>query len=136
MKIYLAARYSRFAELQGYRAQLEQLSAHRVTSRWIDGSHQLDEEGLSSPARAEERMRFAREDWNDLRTSDCVVCFTEKPRTSNSRGGRHVELGLALAWQKRTLVVGWRENVFCCLPQVEFFETWEAARAALTRKGR
>jgi hypothetical protein len=43
--------------------------------------------------------------------------------------------GLALAWQKRTLVVGWRENVFCCLPQVEFFETWESAKAALTRKG-
>lgn len=125
MKIYVAARYSRFKEMQGYRDQLHALG-HVVTSRWIDGDHQIDDAGLSSEAKEEERVRFAQEDLTDLVEADWVISFTEKPRSSNSRGGRHVEFGMAVALEKRVVVIGFRENVFHCLPQVEFFETWAA----------
>lgn len=117
-KIYLAARYSRFEELQGYRTQLEALG-YEVTSRWINGDHQVSNDALAQ-AKHEERIRFAVEDRDDLMAAEIVVAFAEEPRTTTTRGGRHVEFGIALALGKRLIAVGWRENVFYCLPEVEF----------------
>jgi len=131
-RIYLASRYSRFPEMRGYRSELEK-AGFEVTSRWINGNHQIDDAGLSIQAKEAERLRFAQEDYDDLRAADVVISFTEAPRSSNSRGGRHVEHGMAVALGKRVIVVGHRENVFHCLPQVEFFPTWDEARGALTR---
>lgn len=130
MKIYLASRYSRHVELRAYRGDL-QTRGHTVTSRWINGDHQIDDQGLSAQAKESERIRFAQEDRDDLVGADCVISFTEAPRSSNSRGGRHVEHGMGLALGKRVIVVGHRENVFHCLPEVEFFKTWPEALAAL-----
>jgi len=48
-----------------------------------------------------------------------LLFFSEPPDSHSKRGGRHVEFGLALAWGKRLMIVGPRENVFHCLPQVE-----------------
>lgn len=123
MRIYLAARYSRFPEMQGCRTILESLG-HMVTSRWINGDH--DYKGGQSPA--EQRVRFAQEDWADLLAADCVISFTEEPGKAGgrNRGGRHVEFGAALALGKRVIVVGYRENVFHELPSVEFFPSWSA----------
>src|SRR5213076_749243 len=39
-KIYLAARYSRHVEMQGYAKQLR-AAGYEITSRWINGSHQV-----------------------------------------------------------------------------------------------
>lgn len=123
IKVYLAARYSRREELNGYAAQLRELGCV-VTSRWLDGDHQVDDRGLSTEAEASERVRFACEDWSDLEDADWCISFTESPRSANSRGGRHVEFGAALALGKRCVVVGPRENVFHCIPQVEVFPDW------------
>jgi nucleoside 2-deoxyribosyltransferase len=117
-KIYLAARYSRFQEMQGYRAQLEAIG-YEVTSRWINGDHQVDNDALAE-ARNAERIRFATEDRADLMAASIVIAFTEEPRKTTTRGGRHVEAGIAIATGKRLIVTGWRENVFYCLPEVEF----------------
>lgn len=124
-KIYLAARYSRREELCGYRAALESIG-HTVTSRWLDGNHQVDDAGLSAEAKAAERTRFAEEDWDDLVAAEWCISFTEAPRSSNSRGGRHVEFGAALALGHRCDVIGPRENVFHCLPDVQVFADWAA----------
>jgi nucleoside 2-deoxyribosyltransferase len=142
MKVYLAARYSRREELCDYRAALHE-AGFEVTSRWLDGAHQVylngeplgpEQEALieSGHASPEVRGRFAAEDWNDVVSADICINFTEAPRSNASRGGRHVEFGAALALGKRCMVVGWRENVFHCLPEVEFFETWDAAFSVLT----
>jgi nucleoside 2-deoxyribosyltransferase len=121
IKIYLAARYSRREELCGYRSQLQALG-YTVTSRWLNGNHQISDDGLSAQAKEEERIRFAQEDWEDLMNADVCISFTEEPRSSNSRGGRHVEFGAALAAGKPCIVVGPRENVFHCLPQVIVYD--------------
>lgn len=123
-KVYLAARYSRREELLQYREELERFGMS-VTSRWLDGNHQIDDEGLSAEAKAGERERFASEDYGDVFDADTVISFTETPRSSNSRGGRHVEFGVALGLGKRVVVIGPRENVFHCLPTVEYHLTWE-----------
>lgn len=124
--MYLAARYSRREELCRYRNELEVLG-HAVTSRWLNGNHQIDDKGLSIEADAALRERFAQEDYEDLVAADWVISFTEEPRSTNSRGGRHVEFGLALGLGKHCIVVGPRENVFHCLPNVAWFDSWERA---------
>ena len=43
---------------------------------------------------------FALEDYADVSAADIVVSFTEAPGSGAARGGRHVEFGLALAWDK------------------------------------
>lgn len=124
MNIYLAARYSRHVELQGCAHELME-SGHHVSSRWIWGDHQIDDEGLSLQAKESERIRFAEEDYSDLIRSDVCISFTEKPRSHKyPRGGRHVEFGIALASNMRCIVVGPVENVFYCLPLVELYPTF------------
>jgi hypothetical protein len=123
LKVYLAARYSRREELCGYADELR-VVGFEVTSRWLAGNHQISDAGLSEQAQAEERTRFATEDWEDLMAADVTISFTEPPRGTNSRGGRHVEFGAALAVGQQCFVVGHRENVFHCLEGVQFCETW------------
>lgn len=139
MKIYLAARYSRRLEICQYRDELVALG-HVVTSRWLNGTHEFTE-GLSPTAAYEYRQQFSQEDIEDIREADAIVSFTEDPELhgkAGGRGGRHVEFGFALGVNSathksrfRVIVVGHRENVFHCLPCVEFYANWEECKAAL-----
>jgi len=144
VKIYLASRYSRREELCVYRTALES-AGHEVTSRWLNGAHQIAPDGtplnaerekqfedMSDPRGAALRQSFLQEDMADVARAELVIAFTEQPRADGgSRGGRHVELGLALAWQKQIFVVGPRENLFCWHPSIEQFNEWETALAEL-----
>lgn len=146
-RIYLAARYSRRLELCGYRRALE-LHGILVTSTWLNGEHQIDDGGHpigetgadlvergGGDRAAELRQHFAVEDLRDVRRSDALVAFTETPRSTSSRGGRHVELGVALGRGIPVIVVGPRENVFCWLEKIEQFDEWGPAFARLTGAG-
>lgn len=133
MKIYLASRYSRREELCVY-ANVLKAAGHEVTSRWLDGNHQIDDAGLSVQAQHSERVRIASEDWQDLLTAEICISFTETPRSTNSRGGRHVEFGAAMALSKRVIIIGPPENVFHCLPQVERYLDWEDFKARCSKR--
>lgn len=127
MKFYLAARYSRREELAGYAEQLRALG-HEVTSRWLEGNHQISDAGLESEEAIyiAARRRFAREDIDDLLAADVCVSFTETPRSGHSRGGRHVEFGVAIADPRLDcVVIGPRENVFHCLDCVRVYASWD-----------
>src|SRR5687768_17471127 len=115
-RVYLAARFSRLEELNPYRAELQAMCI-TVTSRWLLGRHEwtgTPEEGIPREVMA----RFAREDQTDILMADTVICFTEPSRSGPARGGRHVEAGMAYAWQKQIIVVGGIENVFYALPEM------------------
>ncbi len=118
MRIYLASRYSRRDEMRHLAARLRSLG-HNITSRWLEAEW-ANRPDSSSAAPAEYREKFAQIDMLDVQVSDTVISFTEAPG-DGSRGGRHVEFGLAVAWGKRLIVVGHRENLFHHLPAVEFF---------------
>ena len=150
MKIYLASRYSRRLELCEYRAQLEAIG-HAVTSRWLNGDHQIDDKGKPigehgeklvegdsgerSKAADELRCHFVQEDCADVAAAGCVISFTESPRSNQgTRGGRHVEFGMAISLRKRLIVVGYRENLFHYLPQVEFYPDWRTALGLLDER--
>jgi hypothetical protein len=110
MKIYLAARYSRHPEMQAV-AEVLQQNFHVVTSTWINGNSLPD-------------AVCAQNDLRDLLAADAVLSFTEEPRQmTNTRGGRHVEFGLALGFGKAVFIIGPRENVFHYLPNVRQFSS-------------
>ena len=107
MKLYLAARYDRLAEMAALAEAIEDLG-HEVTSRWIEGHGQPDGDS-------------ALYDLTDVVVADALVLFTEEPTAHvpfAARGGRHVEFGYALRAGKRMFIVGPRENIFHELPEV------------------
>jgi hypothetical protein len=114
---YLAARFSRRFELQGFRADLLRIG-HSVTSRWIDQRDDSDEPNCAA------------RDIEDIDTADVLILFTEAPRCP-TRGGRLVEYGIALGQRKPAIVIGPAENVFIDLPEVKRFSGWSDALQAL-----
>lgn len=146
MRIYLASRYSRRLELCGYREQINALG-YSVKAEWLNGEHQISDrgtpigesgealvegdDGSTSERAAALRSKFAEDDFRDVLMCDLLIAFTEPPRSSASRGGRHVEFGIALGLMKHVWVVGHRENIFCWMDDVRFFPTWEECLAAL-----
>jgi hypothetical protein len=138
VRIYLAARFERRLELCGYRATL-QAAGYHVTSRWLDTGDEF----------ADGPRQNAELDVIDLLAADTLIAFTEAPGVGSTRGGRHVEFGIALgvsvvsatfrprgyAKQYRILLVGPRESVFHHWRGLEQYDTWDQARAALAQKG-
>lgn len=130
MRFYLAARFSRAEELRSYAKELEELG-HEVTSRWLY-SHKKDE--ADGPYTDAERRVFATEDVADVILADTLVAFTEDSKANTfraGRGGRHVELGIAIGLGKRVYVVGPRENVFCHLATIEVYQDFKTLKAYL-----
>lgn len=129
---YLAGRFARTDELLGIRDVIEALGGE-VTSRWIHGDHKIDDSGKPDNDHTPSPEQLAQEDVEDVKRADVLIAFTEEPRSFASRGGRHVELGIALGLGKRIIVVGPRENVFCWLPDVEHYGSWSTASLTVTR---
>lgn len=126
MRIYLAAKYSRNPEMRVLRDGLE-TCGHDVMSRWINGNHELTD--INNDL---EYIRFAQEDFEDLRNSDLVLWFAEPENIEGrNRGGRHVEFGLALAWGIPIIVIGRKENVFHWLPEVRHVGDFDSALRVL-----
>lgn len=133
MNIYLAARFSKRHVVHDIGKALEALG-HIIVSRWScpDSDH-LVPTGMSAQAADDERRRFAIEDLEDIDKADWVVSLMEEPR-NNSRGGRHVEFGYALAKGKRLSVIGPQETVFHHLDEVEVYESPGAFIHAVTEE--
>lgn len=116
MRIYIAARYGRLKEMQNVKSFL-QGRGHTVTSRWLDGLHTAPD-GITDTVRRKLRTVWALEDIADIRISDAIIEFTEIPKSICSRGGRHVEFGIALQKNLKLFIVGPAENIFHEMPRV------------------
>jgi nucleoside 2-deoxyribosyltransferase len=126
LKIYIAGSYYRKPEFQKIAVTLRDCG-HLITSSWLDRRDAANDEALS----ADQQARVAAEDLVDIRNADAVLSFTEPPESGNKRGGRHVELGLALAWGKTCLIIGEQEHVFHHLPQLVHCFNLNDARVVL-----
>jgi hypothetical protein len=125
-KFYLAARYSRNAEMRACRDDLAALG-YEVTSRWIDlhAGRVPVSFGIAELKSDPDGCRpYAIADVDDLEAADAVLSFTSAD--GGGKGGRHIEFGLALGLGKRLVIIGPCENVFHTLPQVEQYEDWAA----------
>ncbi len=74
----------------------------------------------------------------EFSVSDTVINSVVKGKSwrIGDRGGRNVELGIALGMMKRVLVCGPRENLFCWLDDVRQFDDWPACFSFLTPAGK
>lgn len=122
LKVYLSGRFGRKAELADARDELVALG-FESTARWLDGE-------------PPDMEAIAHMDEDDVEACDVFVTFSDapvehSPHAFASRGGRHVEFGMARRAGKLMIVVGPREPVFHHLRGVRVFATWECARAWL-----
>lgn len=125
-RVYVAGRFSRRHEFRRFADALT-TAGHSITSRWLySEDHHLELGGTPSPA-----ATAAARDLEDVRAATVCVAFTERSGRRQGRGGRHVELGVALALGLRLIVVGDPEHIFHLLPEVERVATAEAALAAI-----
>ncbi len=111
-KIYLANMYSKRLETAEYAEQLTKVG-HMVTAQWLTGKEE------TQPKRENAIM-----DFDDVKRCDLLICFTQPYGSKNKGGGRHTELGLALAWGIETWIVGEREQIFHWHPEVKQFDSW------------
>lgn len=132
MKIYLASRFGRRDEMREYEKELKN-AGHVCTANWLWAEEPDERDGGGMRAISDEdKARYAIVDMEDVAKSDVLVAFTEAPGVEGgSRGGRHVEFGAALAFNKEVLIVGPRENIFHYLPGLRQFDSFDKALKAL-----
>jgi hypothetical protein len=94
-----------------------------VTSRW------LEERIPESSQLHDVTPAFCREtaiaDLQDICKSDTMVFFSEDPTIGTPRGGRHFEMGYALAMGKDIHIIGKHENIFHFLPCIKLHNSVE-----------
>lgn len=122
MKLYLAAAFQRQLEMNEYRQRLI-AADHEVTSRWNEPEQRHRGLATMDGAIHDDVIRWASDDFNDLQAAEAVVNFTGSGPTAT--GGRHVEFGMALAFEKHIYLVGPRENVFHYLLAANHFDDAE-----------
>jgi len=104
MKIYIAASYPRYNEAQELGKKLEELE-FEVVSYWHQGKEKI--------ADYQSGQRAIR----DLSAVQQCDLFIELIGDEKSKGGRHCELGLAIAWNKKIILIGEKDNcIFTHLP--------------------
>lgn len=111
--VYIAAPYELREEAQ---AAMHALTArgHHVTSQWLRIHDTLTD-------------AHARKDLRDIHAATVLLVLNPEPFRQAGTGGRHVELGYALAHGKRIIVVGPRTNIFHYLYEVEQSDTLDDA---------
>jgi hypothetical protein len=114
MNIYIANGFSGKRRAQKF----AEASGCKVLSTWHrdDDTHEPGE------------MRACR-DYYQIMLADVVVCMDN----DSVGGGRHTELGLALAWNKIILCVGWTQNVFEHLGNVQHYGSDELCLREISR---
>lgn len=112
MTIYLASRYGDAPRLRDVGERLRAFG-HKVTSRWVWADRRAGRRFEDIPF--EEKAEIALENLDDVRACDVLVLFNDHTPGA-SRGGKFVELGMAIALDKRLIIVGERSSVFEFLP--------------------
>lgn len=120
MKIYLAARFALKDKMREYADVLKE-DGFEITSTWNYGGE--DDLTMSEIAKLDE---------TDVERADILVCFSEPFGSANTGGGRHTEVGMALALGKTVIICGPLEQVFHWHPDVINFPSFELVRRFLT----
>ena len=121
MKIYIAASYPRKEEAK-FLADTLTNRHNEIVSGWIlrDEGY-ISDDRIESKAQKFDRMQSAAiMDAKDIKECDILICFTDG-REQLTYGGRHTELGMAMALEKYVAIIGERESVFHYFPGVKVF---------------
>lgn len=113
IQIYVAGFFDTRERLVPFVEKLRGLG-YGVSSTWLL-------ERTLTPVSKEVQMRYAVRDYDEIADADWLVVDTFD---ITPRGGREVEIGLAMAWHKKVYVVGPERNVFHTLADARF-DSWE-----------
>jgi hypothetical protein len=112
MRLYLAARFDHAETMRAIKYFLKlYIPEIEITSRWIHAHHSVGEQ------------LACLEDIEDIQKADALLFFSEPP-LQYTKGGRHVEFGIALILSKKMWVIGSKENVFHYHPFVKHFNSF------------
>ena len=131
MKFYLAGAYDRWPELRRCRENLLTLG-HEVLSQYLVADCAATEEEVATLP--EVGASLAQQDIAEIAEVDALILLTEPALVTPTRGGAHVEFGIALALGRHVAIVGPRMNAFHTLPQVVHFEHWPEAHVAIAEE--
>jgi hypothetical protein len=121
MRWYIAAAFSRRDEMREVRERLLSVG-EEVQATWI-----VQHTDMTKHPNDEMRGEDAITDLTDITKSDALLFFTDPEKSKiKVTGGRHTELGIALALNKRVCLVGKPENVFHYLPSIEIYSDFDA----------
>lgn len=117
MKVYVAAPYPQAETARHLRDEVVALG-HVCTARWLDEPSVLNAE-------------WALNDLADLDRADLVILLNDPEWADRGTGGRHTELGYALARLMPVVLVGERTQIFHYHPAVRIVADIDALMAAL-----
>lgn len=120
-KWYFAGQFARLEELRSKAVSARALADLIVMSRWLNQNPSSGYAGGS----ADTGRGFAERDLEDIMAADGFLFFAEDPTIGIPRGGRHIEMGYALAVGKVIEVIGPVENVFHMLEDIVHYTTFE-----------
>lgn len=116
---YIAADYARRAEVAALAASLEEELGMESYASWSTEKAEYNDDASGEGMDVDQQagaQRAAVQDYQDIRDSDIFIQLTTGEK---ARGGRHAELGVAVADQRHhVIIVGPRENVFHYFPGV------------------
>ena len=101
---YVAAPFSMKKKAGQIAEKIRAATGWKCRARWLFGKHDV-------LIHSDDDERFAKEDLEDVRNSDVLVHIAAEGMRTHS-GGRHVELGYALALGKHVVHIGQQENIF------------------------
>lgn len=104
MKVYIAAPYP-VRDRAATMMRVLELRGVEVTSRWLKAPDTMCDE-------------HARKDLEDVAAADVLLALNPEGWEDKGTGGRHVELGYAIALGKPILLVGERTNIFHYLSSI------------------
>lgn len=115
--VYIA---SAFEEQQTCRIIRDTLSVFDIycSSSWLS-----TESALTRTVTDADRYQRATQDLIDIATADVLVAYNPSDYARSGTGGRHVELGYAVAKRMPVVLIGARTNVFHYLPSVRYVRT-------------
>ena len=131
VKFYLAGAYDRWPELRRCRENLLTLG-HEVLSQYLVADSAATEEEVATVP--EVGVPLAQQDMAEIEEVNALILFTEPALVTPTRGGAHVEFGMALALGRHIAVVGPRMNAFHTLPEVRQFASWSDALRAIEQE--
>lgn len=109
MKIYIAAPYPYRDEAIQVKNLLE-AEGHTITSRWL-----IEEDEMCD--------KDARKDLEDIRAAEALLAINPPEWANRGTGGRHVELGYALALGKIIVLAGARTSMFHFISDVQVLDS-------------
>src|SRR4051794_28408571 len=118
MKLFVASHSQESAKsLLGELTKL----GHTVTSRWITGDAKFSL-GLSAYS-DDDKKQIALMDEEDVRLATDGLILIAEEKGKLVPGGKHVEMGIALALNRPVYVIGHRENIFQWHPLVRHYSS-------------